>query len=103
GEHPVREPAGTATIDFRLDPQQPASGANGGRNNLNNTQVRAALWGPGQRVTLSLLKTDVWDRRYGTAPTLTIDTIRAGAASPANAGLDDMPPGQRRPVRGYLK
>src|SRR5581483_4421644 len=45
----------------------------------------------------------VWDRRYGVAPTLTIDDVRAGAFSPANRGFDDMPPGQRRPVRGYLK
>jgi hypothetical protein len=54
-------------------------------------------------VTLSILKTDVWDRRYGVAPTLTLDEIRAGVFSAANKGFDDMPPGQRRPVRGWVK
>src|SRR3954464_11852854 len=78
-EQPLREAARDVTIVSPLDPQQPAQGANVGRNTLSNEQVRAALWGPSERVTLSLLKTDVWDRRYGIAPTLTVADIRAGA------------------------
>src|SRR4051812_48211661 len=91
-EQRLRDAAKDASIVSPLDPQQPTQGANVGRNTLSNEQVRAALWGPSNRITLSLLKTDVWDRRYGTAPTLTVGDIRAGAYSPANRGFDDMPP-----------
>jgi len=102
-EQPLKEAARTVTIAGMLDALQPAQGANLGRNTLSNEQVRAALWGPSNRVTLSLLKTDVWDRRYGIEPTVTLEEIRAGVYSPANKGFDDMPPNHRRPVRGYLK
>src|SRR4051812_39713684 len=101
-EMPLREAARDAAITSALDPQQPAQGANVSRLTLSNAQVRSSLWGPSDRVTLSVLKTDVWDRRYGIAPTLTLAEIREGVFSPANKGFDDMPPNQRRPVRGWL-
>src|SRR4051812_37460472 len=44
-EIPLREAARTASIAYPLDPQQPTTGANVGRNTLSNLQVRSALWG----------------------------------------------------------
>jgi hypothetical protein len=101
-EIPLREAAKAAKITATLDPQQPTQTANVSRLTLSNLQLRSSLWGPSNRPTLSLLKTDVWDRRYGIAPIVTLAEIRAGAYSPANRGFDDMPPNQRRPVRGWL-
>ena len=98
----LKEAARSAVLTSTLDPQQPTQGANVGRFTLGNTQIRSSLWGPSDRVTLSVMKTDVWDRRYGIAPTLTLKEIREGVFSPANKDFDDMPTTQRRPVRGWL-
>lgn len=98
----LADAARSVKITAPLDPEQPTQTTSVGRFTLSNTQVRSSLWGPSARPTISILKTDVWDRRYGIAPTLTLAEIRAGAYSPANRGFDDMPPNQRRPVRGWL-
>jgi len=45
--------------------------------------MKISLWGPPGRLTLSLGKTDVWDRRrYEWEKPLTLAEIREGAFSP---------------------
>ena len=62
-------------IEGDLDPSLPSPGFL-----LNNPEIKASLWGPSDQVTLSLIKTDVFDRRYGTAPWPTLaDTSGKGS------------------------
>ena len=69
---------------------------------INNLKMRTTLWGPPDRVTISLTKNNVWDRRINTrgltAPTL--QEIIDGAYSPANKGYEGKHPETQRP-RGY--
>ena len=72
---------------------------------INNLKMRTTIWGPPERVTISLTKNDVWDRRVNTrgltAPTL--QEIIDGAYSPANKGYAGKHPETQRPGGyGYL-
>ena len=55
--------------------------------NLSTRKLKVGLWGPPDQLTLSLGKTDVWDRRTAWEKPLTLEEIRQGAFSPANAGI----------------
>lgn len=98
----LKQAAKNVFLAATLDAKQPPQGTAEGRLTISNFQMHASLWGPSDRVTLSLLKNDVFDRRVGSGPKVTLADIRAGAFAPANQGIDDMRPGQRRPMRGYL-
>jgi hypothetical protein len=100
-EAPLREGAAHTTIDTVLDERCPQPGHGRGLL-ISNPEIKASLWGPAHRITFSLLKTDVFDRRVGFAKTLTLKEIREGAFAPANKGVDDLPPGQQRPMYGCL-
>ncbi len=65
--------------------------------NLSTQKLKAGLWGAPESLTLSLGKTDVWDRRQGWAKPLTLAEIREGAFSAANAGIKPT-----QSVGGYL-
>ncbi len=52
--------------------------------NLGTPRLKIGLWGPPQALTLSLGKTDVWDRRLAWESPLTLDEIRRGAFDPVN-------------------
>jgi hypothetical protein len=58
---------------------------------LCNAQLKASLWGPPGRITVSLGKTDVYDRRMKFSPVLTVDEVRAGCFDPANAAFAGTP------------
>ena len=49
---------------------------------INNLKMRTTIWGPPERITISLTKNNVWDRRlhYFEAPTL--KEIIEGAFAP---------------------
>ena len=65
--------------------------------------LKGALWGTGEQITLSMLKTDVFDRRYFRTKPVTVDEVMKGAFSPANKEYDDMPKvGLTRPKYGTL-
>jgi len=50
---------------------------------LGTPKLKVSLWGPAERLTLSLLKTDVWDRRRAAwEPTVTLADIHQGAFAP---------------------
>lgn len=60
--------------------------------------TKAALWGGGENATLSLLKTDVIDRRYVDKDHFTMEDLIEGAFSQENRDLNDMPlAGMTRP------
>ena len=59
--------------------------------NLSTPRMRMSLWGPPDRLTLSMGKTDVWDRRKGWQKPVTLDEIRRGAFSPANKDDEPLP------------
>jgi len=105
-EVPLREAAQSVVLESTLDPANPLPDSGGfgvGRAmTVNNLKMRTTIWGPPQRITISLNKNNVWDRRVNTrcfeAPTL--QEITEGAFSPANAGFEGRATDSQRP-RGY--
>ncbi len=70
---------------------------------LTTPAMKAALWGGMDELTLSLLKTDVIDRRYVDRDHFTMDDLIRGAFSEANKDLNDMPMvGMTRPPFAVL-
>ena len=66
-------------------------------------EMKGSLWGQPDCLTMSLLKTDVYDRRYFRRKPVTLEEVMEGAFSPANKDFDDMPHrGLTRPVYGTL-
>ena len=105
-EVPLREAAQSVVLEGTLDPANPLPDSGGfgtGRAmTVNNLKMRTTIWGPPQRVTISLNKNNVWDRRVNArcfeAPTL--QEITDGAFSPANKGFEGKADDSQRP-RGY--
>jgi hypothetical protein len=58
------------------DPQPVGTWGVGTALPLHNGELKVSLWGPPERLTFSLGKTDVWDRRYFPEAPLTIEQIR---------------------------
>jgi hypothetical protein len=108
-EAPLREAARSVALENTLNPTNPLPdsggfGAGGGMT-INNLKMRTTLWGPPDRITISLNKNNVWDRRLNTrsleAPTL--QEITEGAFSPKNKGFEGKAPDCQRPAGyGYL-
>ncbi len=105
-EMPLREAAKTVLIESTLNPTNPLPdsggfGAGGGMT-INNLKMRTTLWGPPDRITISLNKNNVWDRRVNTrcfqSPTL--QEITDGVFSPANKGFVGKASDSQRP-RGF--
>ena len=77
-EIPLREAAQSVAWESALQPNSPLPDSGGfgvGRAmTINNLKMRTTLWGPPDRITISLNKNNVWDRRLNTrsfqAPTL---------------------------------
>lgn len=108
-EIPLREAARSVFLTNTLNPTDPLPDRNsfpvGKAMAINNLKMRTTLWGPPHRVTISLTKNNVWDRRVNPrgleAPTL--QQIFAGAYSPANKGYAGKHPISQRPWGyGYL-
>ncbi|MFC4222052.1 glycosyl hydrolase family 95 catalytic domain-containing protein [Flagellimonas marina] len=51
---------------------------------MNNKQLKVALWSDDNKQVLSLMKTDVWDRRFANTPILTLDEIKEALFDPNN-------------------
>ena len=61
----------------------------GGRNaSISTPTTKAAIWGGGHEITMSLLKTDVFDRRYIDREHFTMDDLIRGAYSEANKNVN---------------
>jgi hypothetical protein len=100
-EPALKDEAAAATIETALDPDcpQPSDDSpSGPALAITSPEIKASLWGPPGRITLSLLKTDVFDRRYADAPPAGLEQIRAGAYAPGNIDRGQAPaPGYLRP------
>jgi len=105
-EVPLREAARSVVLENTLNSTNPLpdSGGfgSGAAMTVNNLKMRTTIWGPPDRITVSLNKNNVWDRRFNTrslqAPTL--QEITDGALSPANKGFEGRASDSQRP-RGY--
>ena len=62
-----------------------------GGTRLFAPRMQGTIWGRPDEITLSLLKTDVFDRRFVARKPFTVDEIVKGAFSEANKDFDDMP------------
>jgi hypothetical protein len=62
-----------------------------GGTRIFTPKMQGTVWGEPDQMTLSLLKTDVIDRRIVARKPFTVDEIVKGAFSDANKDFDDMP------------
>jgi hypothetical protein len=89
-EIPLREAAPSVVLESTLNAHNPLPDSGGfgagGSMTINNLKMRTTMWGSPDRITISLNKNNVWDRRINIrslqAPTL--QEIIDGACSPAN-------------------
>ncbi len=93
---PLKELAQTAVFSRKICKEHP--GGMGGSimgdyPRITSKTTKAALWGGAENLTLSLLKTDVIDRRYVDKDHFTMQELIEAAYSEKNAELNDMPLG----------
>jgi hypothetical protein len=108
-EIPLREAARSVFFKNTLNPTDPLPDWRcypmGKAMTINNLKMRTTLWGTPDRVTISLMKNNVWDRRINTRG-LTAPTLREiidGALDPANKDYEGVADDCQRPKRyGYL-
>ncbi|MGA2248158.1 MAG: hypothetical protein ABSH48_24500 [Verrucomicrobiota bacterium] len=80
-EMPLKEAAQSAALENQLNPADPNSRSN---ISLNNLKMHTVLWGPPDRITISLTKNNVWDRRLHEFQAPRLAEMTEGAFSPAN-------------------
>jgi hypothetical protein len=91
-EKSLKEIAKTKTIKNTLHPLRPAV------TSSSSLTTRAGLWGSPDNITISMLKTDIIDRRYIDKDHYTMQDIMEGAYAETNKDLNDMPlAGMTRP------
>jgi hypothetical protein len=108
-EIPLREAAKSVALIDTLNPTSPLPSGEyfgGAAMSINNLKMRTTLWGLPDRVTVSLNKNNVWDRRVPPrafkAPTL--QEVIDGANSPANKDYVGRARTDQRPKEyGYLR
>jgi hypothetical protein len=108
-EIPLREAARSVALTETLNPTSPLPSGEyfgGASMSINNLKMRTTLWGPPDRVTISINKNNVWDRRVAprafNAPTL--QEVIDGANSPANKDYVGRAVTDQRPKEyGYLR
>ncbi len=88
-EMPLREAVKSVALEGVLNPTHPQAGAfdQGGEGYaapINNLKMRTAIWGPPERITISINKNNVWDRRLHEFKAPTIQEITEGAFAPIN-------------------
>lgn len=108
-EMPLREAAQSVFFESTLDLKNPLPDSGGfgagGSMTINNLKMRTTMWGPPDRVTISLNKNNIWDRRLNPrslqAPVL--QEVMDGAFSPANRDYVGRQADSQRPeCYGYL-
>ncbi len=79
-ERPLREAARSVVLESTLNPTDPTRSA----MSINNLKMHTTLWGTPDRITISITKNNVWDRRLHEFKAPTLQEITEGAFSPAN-------------------
>ena len=72
----ARDQEGTHSLP-PADPQPVGTWGGGTALPMHNAQLKVSLWGPPERLTFSLGKTDIWDRRYFPEEPLTLQQMEA--------------------------
>lgn len=80
-EIPLWQAARTVTLETTLNATNPASRSG---VSINNLKMHTVLWGPPNRITISLTKNNVWDRRLHEFHAPTLQEMTEGAFSPLN-------------------
>ena len=106
-EIPLKEAAKTVAYEGALSATSPGQGQFGGAGMMvTNLKMRTYIWGKPDRITVSLNKNNVWDRRVNVRAfwSPTIEEITEGAFSPANKDYVGKEPNSQRPRQyGYLR
>ncbi|MDB5409709.1 MAG: hypothetical protein JWL84_4621 [Rhodospirillales bacterium] len=108
-EMPLREGAQSVVLESVLDPvnPQPDNGGNpfgGPSMTLNNLKMRSTIWGPPDRITISVTKNNVWDRRLHEFTVPTLQEITDGAFAPINKDYVGVKGNSLRPLDlGWLR
>jgi hypothetical protein len=76
----LREAAQSTALQGTLNLTDPGRSA----MNINNLKMHTVIWGPPDRITISVTKNNVWDRRLHDFPAPALQEITEGAFSPAN-------------------
>ena len=92
-EKTLKEIAGESAVSRKLNPLYPSN-----TMTVSSQTTKAGLWGDAENITISMLKTDIIDRRYIDKDRQTMDDLIEAAYSEANKNLNDMPmAGMTRP------
>jgi hypothetical protein len=88
-EMPLREAAQSVSLQSVLSRDNPLPDIfgepfSGPAMSINNLKMRTTLWGPPERITISVMKNNVWDRRLHEFPVPTLAEITEGAFAPVN-------------------
>lgn len=88
-EIPLREAARSITLESTLNPTNPLPRLDfqperGAAMSINNLKMRTTTWGPPERITISLTKNNVWDRRRKWFRPPTLKEITEGAFALVN-------------------
>jgi hypothetical protein len=108
-EMPLREAAHSVFLQSTLNPtnSQPDSGGGpfqGASMVISNLKMRSTIWGPPNRITVSVTKNDVWDRRLHEFPVPTLQDLIDGADAPINKNYVGVRGNSLRPVDlGWLR
>ena len=108
-EMPLREAAKSVVLESTLDPINPQPDFGGGPFNgpsmtINNLKMRSTIWGPADRITISVTRNNVWDRRLHEFPAPTIEEITEGAYAPINKDYVGVRGNSLRPIDlGWLR
>jgi len=107
-EMSLREAAQSVQLESTLNrsnPQPDFSAYPGGpAMSINNLKMRTTIWGPPDRITISLNKNDVWDRRLHEFPAPTLQDITEGAFAPVNKDYVGVKGNSLRPADlGWLR
>lgn len=105
-EPPLAELADSSGFERKVPPNYPGGVFDrpmGRSVRIYTPTMKGSVWGEPQNITLSLLKTDVYDRRFIRRKPFTLEQVVKGAFSQANSSYDDMPySGLTRPKYGAL-
>src|ERR1700677_3183950 len=80
-EIPLWQAAQTVTLESTLNATNPTSRSG---MSINNLKIHSVIWGPPNRITISLTKNNVWDRRLHEFHAPTLREMTEGAFSPLN-------------------
>jgi hypothetical protein len=80
-EIPLWQAAQTVTLESTLNSTNPTSRSG---MSINNLKMHTVIWGPANRITISLNKNNVWDRRLHEFHAPTLLEMTEGAFSPLN-------------------